>query len=89
MKPVLSIIFRLRNVELQIDDKLISKTLANLTGYRWPTLYFLGWNELEFLEICNDCETIKSGKSVKFLWKHPENSPAEILSMWIHYRIPG
>jgi len=80
---------RVRNLELLIDDKLISKTLANLRDYRWPLLHLLGWDDGHFLGICNECETIKSGTSVKFQWRHPEHSPAEILSISILYRIPG
>ena len=83
------ITFRLRDVELLIDDQLVSKTLSDLQHYRWPTLYFLGWNDLQYLDVCNDCETMKSGKSVKFVWRNPESSPAELLSVWIQYRIPG
>ena len=90
LKYILHIIifFRLRNLEMLIDDNVISKALSNLNHSRWP-MYFLGASDLQYLQICNDCETMKSGSSVKFLWKNPDHSPAEIVSIYIFYRIPG
>ena len=68
----LIVLFRYTNLELWVDDKLVSKTSKSYEVTRTDDFFIknflIGWNTRDRLQICNDCEKTQIGSKFKFLW---------------------
>ena len=71
-------------MDLLIDDQLIAKTSDS---YLRPADFIIDFMDDSIMQICNYCQYIQAGSSIKFIWT---KNYAQIASVEVDYAfVPG